>query len=423
MTLPKLRTGMAGLFSGGRAPDCWQKEISPPAAAPRAIERACRWLEELAGPPPRLQDEPLLGRCLPELLDAPAVAEQPAPDEQPRASRRRPKTEPPAPARRSRTGGTKMYGGKPQTHAAPSEQPARAPQALLESYGASRKGRRSGAAERPAQSRTRKQQHAPHLPIHGRVTTDQTPPVSGHDSSAWAGRLVERVRRRALGRAGRATVVAKGALPLLPGEPPGGGLAAQWERLLAGERVPAGTLARLADAATGKGRRSRGAGGKGAKGRPAAGEEAATRALKDEPAEERPAGRSPANGRSRSGTGEWPARRRRSRGGRKGDDGREEAAHKEEVAVEPASVHERGRHEPVDEHALAATRFQPPQMVERLPPLRPPLPNGLAIPAAAAAAARSARAEAAGEGDDLDELARQLRKLLEEESRRYGIDV
>lgn len=93
------------------------------------------------------------------------------------------------------------------------------------------------------------------------------------------------------------------------------------------------------------------------------------------------------------------------------------------MAVEPAQIHEMGRYEPVDERSLTATRFQPPQMAERLPPLRPPLPNGLAIPAAAAAAAHSAREEAAAAGDDLEELARKLNRILEEESRRFGIDV
>jgi hypothetical protein len=422
VTLPKLRPGTAGFFSGGRAPDCWQRDIARPAAAPRAIERACRWLEELAGAPPRLRSEPLLGRCLPELLDAPPVTDEPAPAQEPRQPRRQAKPAAPATARPPRP--EKLPAGK-QEHAqqsGPAGQPARASQALLEQHAAPRKGRRRGAAEYPAKGPAGKRPAVAQKPAHGKKEQAEAPADAGGDQGAWAGRLAERVRR-GWTREGDAARQPRRELPDLPGERPGGGLAAQWERLLSGETAPAGKLERLAQAAAGKGARSRRTGDKGAKGRPAAGDETATRALKDGPAEERPAGRNPANGRSRSGAS---GRRRAGRGwmgGWHGDEAAHEAAHEEEVAVEPALVHEMGRYEPVDERSLAATRFQPPQMAERLPPLHPPRPNGLAIPAAAAAAARSARQEAEAAGDDLDELARKLNKILEEESRRFGIDV
>ncbi|MCA9934689.1 MAG: hypothetical protein KC415_12230, partial [Anaerolineales bacterium] len=70
-------------------------------------------------------------------------------------------------------------------------------------------------------------------------------------------------------------------------------------------------------------------------------------------------------------------------------------------------------------------RFAPPQMAERLPGLRPlPRPGTAnAFPIAANIAKHSARHEAESVPDDLDTLARQIKQILDEESRRHGIDV
>jgi hypothetical protein len=84
-----------------------------------------------------------------------------------------------------------------------------------------------------------------------------------------------------------------------------------------------------------------------------------------------------------------------------------------------------GRLEADDGQAVhVVSRFAPPQLADTLPPLRPPAGPGLAaMPTASAAARRSAQREAEAAEDDLDELAGKLRKLLEEEARRHGIDV
>jgi hypothetical protein len=410
-----LRTGTAGFFSGGKAPACWQRQIERSAAAPKAIERACRWLEEMAGPP-KLHGEPLLGRCLPELLDAPPATEEPAPAEEPRQPRRA--TKPPAPATSQKKRPPRPQAHDPE-HAdsfAPAKQPARATHALLEQHAAPRKGRsRRGQADVLPQRPVRKSALWLQKPAQGAAGKGQAATATGH-GGAWAGRLVERVRRRALGHDGE-TERRSGSPGRLPaelagaGERPAGGLTAQWERLLSGQTFSAEQLEQMA---TGRVTRQRRTSGKGNKGRLAAGDKPADQAQQDD----RPAAGSA--GRRRSGAQTLSGRRRAGRG-RPGSWNGE--AHENAVAVEPAGVHEMGRYEPVDERSLAATRFQPPQMAERLPPLRPPLPNGLAIPAAAAAAARSARDEGAAAGDDLDELARKLNRILEEESRRFGIDV
>jgi len=81
-------------------------------------------------------------------------------------------------------------------------------------------------------------------------------------------------------------------------------------------------------------------------------------------------------------------------------------------------------------------RFAPPQAAEMLPMLRPLPKPGItnAYSIAAAAAESSARREGAAPTlktsafkaappDDLDTLARQIKQILDEESRRHGIDV
>jgi len=78
-----------------------------------------------------------------------------------------------------------------------------------------------------------------------------------------------------------------------------------------------------------------------------------------------------------------------------------------------------------DDGWFAAPRFAPPQLAEVLPRLRPlPKPGTPSIsPLTAATAERSARREAESAPEDLDDLARKLKQILDEESRRHGINV
>ena len=82
-------------------------------------------------------------------------------------------------------------------------------------------------------------------------------------------------------------------------------------------------------------------------------------------------------------------------------------------------------HDPGESLAGTAPWFAPPQLAPTLPPLHPVQRNEASlIPAAAFTAERSARREAEETApDDLEELARKLRWILEEEARRHGIDV
>ncbi|MEZ4706872.1 MAG: hypothetical protein R3A44_06690 [Caldilineaceae bacterium] len=53
-----------GLFKAGQAPTCWQQQIGRAASRVHTLATACAWLEKLAVTRPRLRTEPLLGHCL-----------------------------------------------------------------------------------------------------------------------------------------------------------------------------------------------------------------------------------------------------------------------------------------------------------------------------------------------------------------------
>ncbi len=70
------------------------------------------------------------------------------------------------------------------------------------------------------------------------------------------------------------------------------------------------------------------------------------------------------------------------------------------------------------------TQFSPPRTVPAMPPLKPPQrPFAAQPPVATAVAQQNARREAASAADGLDDLASKIKQILDEESRRHGIDV
>jgi hypothetical protein len=79
---------------------------------------------------------------------------------------------------------------------------------------------------------------------------------------------------------------------------------------------------------------------------------------------------------------------------------------------------------PIDEVPVPTAEIAPPAIAERLPPLALPVEEGTPSPAVAATMAwAGAQAEAAVPDDDLDLLAAKIKRILDEEARRYGIDV
>lgn len=60
------------LFAGGRGPACWQRDFSRSIQKQGNLKRACNWVSETVKPSPlQLQRQPLWGTCLAELVNAP----------------------------------------------------------------------------------------------------------------------------------------------------------------------------------------------------------------------------------------------------------------------------------------------------------------------------------------------------------------
>jgi len=91
---------------------------------------------------------------------------------------------------------------------------------------------------------------------------------------------------------------------------------------------------------------------------------------------------------------------------------------------EAASESGAGTMVPIEGVTPAATEIAPPALAERLPPLTlPPKQGAPGLAVAAAMAWAGAQAEAGVPDDDLDVLAAKIKRILDEEARRYGIDV
>lgn len=440
MTTPRLNPpSAAALFAGGRAPACWRREVRRTTAAPAALARACAWVGELTREPrPRLRRQPLLGHCLADLLDAapgeaPPAAPEPRPAKPP-AARQTPGQGPTGdhgttaapPARRARPdAATAEHGPARRPHAAATAagQPNRATPELLARLGGPPKGRPPA----PNAHAGRRQ-----APGQRRPTADHRPPPADGVARDLSARLAERARQRARFPVAGQQTAREATPPARPAAPdtPAGDLAAQWRGSLAGQRAPAGWLAARrgpggpaapADRANAAGPRQSSAPDErqttDAAGRPASAPARATTAQRG--AGLRPVARprraaAPQTAHAAGhGSGAWPD---------PATNGTDAAAG---PTVDEVAAWRDGRLEADDGQVVSVvSRFAPPQMADTLPPLRPP--NGpalVAMPVAAAAARRSAQRETDAAVEDLDELAGKLRRLLEEESRRHGIDI
>lgn len=474
MTLPRLcPLSPRKVLAGGRAPSCWKRQVRRTTAGPAALARACAWVAELAHQPgPKLRREPLLGHCLPELVGALGQEEPSSPAE---AETRRAKS----PALREGVGDATKSGHGPSTEARrprparvdlPTDHksthrpaatsvaggPKRATPELLARLGgrARGQGRLPTDDRRPDRRPPAADRHPIHRPpaadrhpIHWPPTADHRPPVGDRPGHDWSGRLIERVRQRALLPSpweGLGEDAAR--LPSLPApdERPAD-LTAQWGGSLEGRRVPAGWLA-ARPRRTGRGWVENPAagpndrGGRGATPSPNPSQREGGAALRPTTTgvggPTVPSGSPARAGRRALGLHSLLRPRRAAdsllRGTRTGSDAghapfASEAADAEQWAGpdEGGAVQRNGRLEADDgEIVSVVSRFAPPRMADTLPPLRPPAGPGMtAMPAAAAAARRSARREEDTAVDDLDELAGKLRRILEEESRRHGIDI
>ncbi len=413
------------VFAGGRAPACWRQQVRPTAAAPAALARLCGWMAAMAQETgPKLRSEPLLGTCLAEMVgDGPAEA--PSAVETTASGGGKPRPAEPGASRQAQT------ATPPLAHETGKRRPATAPVtgerrqplpggsfpgvgsrratpellARLAGRGA-KAGPRTSEVKRPPLARSK-----------GQAATAAGQSAAGQE---WAGRLAERVRQRALAGlpAGEPRDAnERGHFPA-PAERPSD-LPAQWREPLDGQRVPAGWLA-ATQASTPATRP------------PAAptGQPRARATSNDAPPLSSPSGHRPILHPPQRGRRSPAGRRDDPTGAARGLSRPVPAGGDSDGWVGPGpdvdgASHRNGRLEADNGEVVSVVnRFAPPQMADTLPPLRPPVGQGsVAMPVAAAASRRSARREEAAVVDDLDELAVKLRRILEEESRRHGIDI
>jgi len=93
-------------FTGGRAPNCWQRELARRTTRLEALQRMCAWVQTLTAVRPRLRQEKLFGRCLETLVEPGAPA---APTEMETPPSRRP--------------AANFSNGRDRVHAAPNLAP------------------------------------------------------------------------------------------------------------------------------------------------------------------------------------------------------------------------------------------------------------------------------------------------------------
>jgi hypothetical protein len=436
--LPRLEAPeVAAFFAHGRSPACWQRQINRSASKQVALARACHWVDEVArGPSPRLQTDPLLGSCLAELVAAAPPPAEPGPVERPRSpqtsgaavensghpARKRPLPSPP-PARQM---------GPPLLR------PAQAHPDLLrrwaEPTAVTHSPTRPNLPRRRAESTAVTHPHS-HPPTGRRptpsanaataqLTASPTPLGSEQSAQAWADHLIGRTRKQmALAETTVFSPASKSNIRQTSDERPeeaSTNLEEQWQRSLSGKPAPPALLTRLQ---TGQTLAANGS----AQPKPARAPGAAPPSQGQETAAAASPSKTAAPGPILPDL--WPpapqpggpaeAMTARGRDGKRPFSPIDSLP--QTAVVESAPPHP----DDANDGWFTAPRFSPPQTTEILPRLRPLPRPGLTsqFPIAAATAQSSAHREADITPEELSDLARKLKQILDEESRRHGIDV
>ncbi len=426
-------------LANGRAPVCWREGLKRAAAQMGALRRSCAWLEPDAGQAPKLRSEPLLGRCLVELVGQSVQREASARETDlpwPAKSSKPPSCEPlgagaaNGQSRRRRdvtcpSDCSKANWREPPDRSDPCSQPdaarvaelpKQADGALLAQYVDERSARGGSPqvaraqAGRTDSARQAVETRRPNIEaIRDRFKTSGRAALSApqkrrgsqlrveSESSLFetlAQRLIERDRSD-LRRASLATSFSEGRLSKHLGAP--------WSMDLAGPTASADLLHRLA------------------------GSDQLRPSINSSPVA------SALNGDQ----SDWLSPQARDR------QSREVAAQAGRAAACPGAAPEliQSQSEPdesppaaSDEVSYRATDGQravgrtpgqiaPPSLAESLPPLAPPQTTTThALPLASETARRGARDEASAP-EDLDALAAKIKLILDEQARRHGIDV
>lgn len=469
-----IRIPTADLLAPGRAPTCWRREIARLTTRQKSLARACTWLEEFTRRPRfLLETRPLLGACLAEITAELSRSPAPAPADRghqvAKGKRSAPKwggtpaggehrlREFHSPARPNRTdihrppGATGRQlapaeGGvsppMPASHPGnerptATKRPFSLPLQVTHHLLARLAGHYSSPATGMSSSSPPADAHreANFSPPSSRFGSAPAAPAAGRDDllppgdhRAWEERVAERARKR-LRRYQAETAVSSRhrALPPPPELSPSPRLEAQWQRPLAAPTLSTEELLALHQSPSA---------------RPAAA--APRRGGRTTPPDSRPA---PVGARSGDGEGSGREGRalqhKRSRAVSPAGSAAAQTTESEKAPTPPLAQEtppSGARHDGQDYHHLSFSEkrgtplvdeegtplspdLAPPQLAPTLPSLRS-RPVASPTPMAAAAAERNARRETAVTAPDaLDDLARKIKQILDEESRRHGIDV
>jgi hypothetical protein len=446
-------------LAGGQAPVLWQRDLGRATARLEALRRASAWLTTLAAVRPRLQDDPLLGRRLAELTNRVAQPTGSRPETD-RIRRPRPAWSERPPARgpsippEDKASPAPSQSGIPKASAAtarqssqaPGEQPSRRwalPPLRLEAQ-ASRAflgplAGEAASATGPDRFRDRQTRGLP------QPRTRVSPPVA-HDRAAqrnWLRGLARRVERSLLQNGPYLHLRSQPASPEQPELARGPSLTDPWAAPLGGQPASADLLARLAGTSVSDSYGS---------GRTAQPQQASHRPSLRR-STERPFAAAAGETQPWSRTGlapsddlvQWPGASvpvGDSHGFGRAD--QPQAASQQpsfsrsvQQSIAAAAGATPTEDTPGDVLATEASAkkrdgggfappagIAPPRMGASLPPLLAPQSVHEPPPTIATdAIRRGGRQEAAMAEDDLSMLAAKIKRILEEEARRYGIDV
>ncbi|VAW30267.1 hypothetical protein MNBD_CHLOROFLEXI01-3952 [hydrothermal vent metagenome] len=393
------------LAGQGQAIACWQRELERSTARRKSLARACAWAEETdAKSTPRLQTEPLLGHCLAELLDKPDREQVWVEPEKP--STRQSVAKAPVVESHDETTGARL----PQAKRKASQ--VDLPLSVNKRVKRERLRQLAGkTAVTPTQFRATKKQRQTKLPTVRHKAEQRTPiakkadfakrQASQQQVAVWQQAVAQRAHKQAWTANRTAPKRASGLEEVRPlPEQSQNGLSNQWNQPFTGQTISTHLLRALAQpkqTMIGQAKRP----------------SKASQPFSQLAQSKRPYHPEPHQPQS--------------------------VTMKPEASIPlpslPASPPEtrayladeaRGKTiiKPSDSLGQDEPRFAPPHLAPTLPPLQPTqwpyLPN---TPVATAVAQRSAQREAAPETENLDDLARLIKQILDEESRRYGIDV
>ena len=459
--VPRLIEGdLTVVLADGRSPACWQRQLAQTVDKSEKVTRACSWLDDIIHQrPPTLHTGSLLGDCLDQLLDyADEGAISPGDDTRLGSGINKPVTHKPRHRRISEwpwreVGNDKSVRKADTVAVEPSDQPAQAKRSLLTRLA----GETAVAQSQPSTAQNKFAR--PKKPLPGVInqslpisTSAVDPLIDQVDPRGLSERLAKRTRQRHLTKPDPGRTMGnlevkdlraeKGNLSWSEVRP--SGLETQWRQSLFGQVAPAAILAAL-NAPSFKQSTD-----------DASGSESQRPILDDGRVDRtgdfirRPQADKARNSRlqhhtlSRSVSTEENASKNPST---RPDISRS----KPEQQIQPEQQHQPERqnkslgvessattttHPAADQdngeqtrstngqsREMTPPRFAPPQLAPTLADLHPPRPATAVNPVASDTAKRSGRREAVDAGETLDDLAYKIKQILDEESRRHGIDV